>query len=87
LDGRLGATRGLLEADLEVVAQVRALLRPAASAAAPEQIAQAEGIAESAEMSSKPTNVDGSIPPLAPLTPAWPNRSYAARFCGSERTA
>src|SRR5262249_37723989 len=38
-----------LEADLEVVAQVRALLRPGAPASAAEQIPEAEDVAEAAE--------------------------------------
>src|SRR6185295_388317 len=47
LDRRLGAARRFLEADLEVVAQVGAALRPAAAAAtAAEQIAEPEHVAE-----------------------------------------
>ena len=47
LNGGFGAARRFLEADLEVVAQVGAALRPAApAAAAAEQIAEAEHVAE-----------------------------------------
>ena len=41
--------RSFLERDLEVVTKVPAALRPAASSGAPEQIAEAEDVAEAAE--------------------------------------
>ena len=46
LDGGLGAARRFLERDLEVVAEIGAALRPAAPAAAAEQVAEAEHVAE-----------------------------------------
>ena len=49
LDRRFGAGGRFLERDLEVVAQVRAALRTAAPAAAAEDIAEAEDVAETRE--------------------------------------
>ena len=49
LDRRLGAGRRLLERDLEVVSQVRALLRSATAPAAAEDVAKAEEIAQAAQ--------------------------------------
>ena len=89
LDRRLGAARGLLEADLEVVAQIGALLRAAAPAAAAEQIAKTEDVAESAEDVLE-ADEDGrdrtrrSAPAHAGMAEPI---VQAARFCGSARTA
>ena len=49
LNRRLGAGRGFLEADLEVVAQVGATLRPAATPASAEDVAKPERVPESRE--------------------------------------
>ena len=49
LDRSLGAGGRLLEADLEVVAEIGAALRPAAPPPAAEQVAEAEGVAEVGE--------------------------------------
>ena len=46
LDRRLGAGGGLLEGDLEVVAQIGTALRPAAPPPAAEDVAEPEGVAE-----------------------------------------
>src|SRR5262249_4375510 len=49
LDRGLGAGRGLLERDLEVVAEIGPALRAAAATASAEEIAEAEDVAEAAE--------------------------------------
>src|SRR5205085_9814810 len=49
LDGGLGAGRRLLEADLEVVAEIRTSLRSTAAAAAAEHVAEPEHVAKSGE--------------------------------------
>ena len=49
LDGGLHPLRRLLERDLQVVAQVGAALRAAAPAAAAEEVAEAEDVAQAAE--------------------------------------
>src|SRR5690606_23551780 len=49
LDAGLGAARGFLERDFEVVAQVGAALRSPAGAGAAEDVAHAEDVAETAE--------------------------------------
>ena len=70
--------RRFLERDLEVVAQVGAALRSAAPAAAAEQIAEAEHVAEDvgevAELGEH-RRVEPGAAPAAELTPAWPKRS------------
>src|SRR5436190_14635652 len=49
LDRGLGPARRLFERNLEVVAQVGAALRPAATSRSTEQVAEAEDVAEAAE--------------------------------------
>src|ERR1035437_119037 len=49
LDRRFGAACGFFEGDLEVVPQIGAALRPAAAAAAAQQIAEPEDVAQTAE--------------------------------------
>jgi hypothetical protein len=61
-----GAARGFLEADFEVVAQVRASIHIRATASAPEDVAEdvAERIGESAESTAVTRRR---------IYPAWPN--------------
>ena len=80
------AEHGLFEVEFQLVAQVRATehLRTAAPTAA-EDVAEhvAENVAEGV------ARIEAAPPPPrdAASTPAWPYWSYAARFCGSDRTS
>ena len=78
LDFGAHAEHGVLEADLQIVADVLAALRASALAAAAagvaEQVAEAEEVAQDVAEIGEGLGVEAGRPP-APCTPAWPKRS------------